>query len=439
MTSILKPSPISGFPEWLPEQKLVEEQMLQTMRSIFESYGFTPIETAAVERKAIVAAKGVADKELYALERLGAAPGEDASTELALHFDLTVPTARYVAQNYGKLVFPFRRYQIQKVWRGERPQAGRFREFYQCDIDVVGHETLDLLVDAEMLAVVDQVFRSLNVGRTLFRISNRKILHGLLSHGGLAGEAMTSAMLAIDALEKLGMDRVREALTQAGLRAATTVLELISSPISISELVSLDRGPFFALGVKELELVSEGLKQFGVDEDRYAIDLTIARGLDYYTGTVYETRLTSEPELGSICSGGRYENLASAYSKQVLPGVGLSIGLTRLLSRLFEKGELDTRKKTPAEVLVTMMDVEQRHFYIHVANKLREAGIPTELYTEPKKLKAQLKYADAKGFDTVILAGSREIESNSVTVKSLRERTQEEIPLAELALRLKSR
>ncbi|HZO15948.1 MAG TPA: histidine--tRNA ligase [Polyangiaceae bacterium] len=431
MSDIVKPRAISGFPEWLPEQKIVEERMLRIIVGAFERFGFAPIETPAVERIEVLTAKGVAEKEIYALTRLAAGEGEDPSTELALHFDLTVPLARYVAQHFGSLTFPFRRYQIQKVWRGERPQAGRFREFYQCDIDIVGNGELSLLNDAEIPCVIDVIFRQMQIGRFVVRINNRKLLQGIIEDHG-AGD-IPAVLRAIDALEKIGADKVAGELEKHMSRGgASELLALLGSAPKLDDLDKHQGGPVFAQGLAQLREVVDGLIALGMPEESFAVDVSIARGLDYYTGTVYETRLVDAPEIGSVCSGGRYDDLATNYTKQRLPGVGISIGLTRLLSRLFDAGLLMAKEKTPAPVLVTVMDRERLPEYLRMAAELRGAGIATELFTEPKKLKVQLRYADQKGFRCVILAGDQELAANQVLIKNLATAEQTTHPRSDL-------
>lgn len=435
MSDIVKPRAISGFPEWTPAQKLVESRMLRVIQDTFERFGFTPIETPAVERKEVLTAKGVVEKEIYALSRLAAADGEDPSTDLALHFDLTVPLARYVAQHFAHLVFPFRRYQIQKVWRGERPQAGRFREFYQCDIDAVGNGSLGLLADAEMPCVIASIFERLAIGDFLIRINNRKVLQGLIEHAGVTPESVPAAMRAIDGLDKVGPDAVRaELVREAGVgdAAATRLLDTLSAGADLAALAALDLGDGFASGVAELREVTAALEAYGLDPQRWCVDLGIARGLDYYTGTVYETRLVDAPELGSICSGGRYDDLASNYTKHHLPGVGISIGLTRLLYKLFEAGLVDATAQSPARVLVTVMEPDRLSDYLEMARDLRNAGVATEVYSEPKKLPKQLKYASQKGFSIALLAGSEELAAGSVQLKDLALGEQSAHPRAEL-------
>lgn len=442
-SAIVKPQPISGFPEWLPEEKLVEERLLRVIREEFERYAFTPLETAAVERKEVLQAKGVVEKEIYALSRLAAeAEGGDAGTEMALHFDLTVPLARYVAQNFARLVFPFRRYQIQKVWRGERPQAGRFREFYQCDIDIVGNGALGLLADAEIPLVINAIFERVGIGRFLIRINNRKILQGFLEHAGVPDPAFAQALRIVDALEKIGEARVLAQLeSELGLDAdvASTILAFVTEEADVAKLKAFDGGPRYQQGVAELAEVIEGLEALGMPPENWTVDLSIARGLDYYTGTVYETRLVDHPEVGSICSGGRYDDLASSFTRQTLPGVGISIGLTRMLSRLFDAGLLTPGPKTPAAVLVTVMDRAQLTDCLAIAAELRAAGIATEVYSEPRKLGQQLKYADQKGFRLAVILGEEEAAAGRFLLKNLATAEQTDHPRAELVEAVRAR
>ena len=460
----VKPRPISGFPEWLPQEKLVEERMLRIIRTQFERFGFAPMETPAIERKEVLTAKGIVDKEIYALSRLAAGKGEDPSTEMALHFDLTVPTARYVAQHLNSLTFPFRRYQIQKVWRGERPQAGRFREFYQCDIDIIGNGSIGLLADAEIPAVIHAIFSQLDVGPFIIRMNNRKLLQGILEHHGLEAAQFGAAMRIIDEFEKIGEERTVAALsTDLGIgpgKAQGMLNFLFGIEDEKGGLVrdNLMRDPdprvregessrmmgflqtgagrtgseTLKTGYEELSDVRKSLKAFGVPDGAIVIDPSIARGLDYYTGTVYETQLLDHPAIGSVCSGGRYDDLASTYTKQRLPGVGISIGLTRMLSRLFDAGVVVPGPATPAAVLVTVMDPAGLPAYLAMAVELRDKKINTEVYTESKKLGAQLKYADAKGFVLALIAGDQELEKGEVQIKVLATGEQVLVPRADL-------
>ena len=426
-----KPAPISGFPEWLPAQRLEELRFLDTIRKVYELYGYTSLETSAVERIEILEAKGEVDKEIYALGRLR---GEAGRWELALHFDLTVPLARYVAQNYGNLSFPFKRYQIQKVWRGERPQEGRFREFYQADVDVIAEDKLPLHFDAEMPALIHDLFRRLGI-RALLRINNRKILRGYYEGLGIPEERTADLLREVDKLEKIGPEAVLKALEGLGLERG-----LAGRCLELSHL----RGPgeavvreARALGVTH-PLLEEGLEELAfvagelghLPEDEVVFDLGIVRGLDYYTGTIYETTLPEHPSLGSICSGGRYENLASEFINRKLPGVGISIGLSRLMAYLFGAGALKPTRQAPTEVLVCWPAPELREACRAVARQLREAGIPTEVYHEPQALKKQVRYADRKGIPFVLFPHPWTPEEGRVEIKELASGNQEELPLS---------
>ncbi|MFN3704725.1 MAG: histidine--tRNA ligase [Thermoflexales bacterium] len=439
------PKPISGFPELLPAEQLIFNRCLDIVRETFEHYGFAPIETPAIERKSVLTSKGGNEKEIYALSRLAAAPGEPSDTDYALHFDLTVPFARYVAQHKDKLVFPFRRYQIQKVWRGERSQAGRYREFYQCDIDVIGRGAISLLHDAEMVAVINDVFTRLGIGDFCVRLSNRRILQGFLDAHGLQPQQSLPTLHAIDDLEKIGADQVRTALIEkahldAGL--ADALLQLIQDHAQLpadQALCSLnalaDRIGHVGLsqGVRELAEVVQAVRGFGVPEARFAVDLAIVRGLDYYTGTVYETRLLAHPAIGSICSGGRYDDLAGYFTNEKLPGVGISIGLTRLVLRLLEVGVLQPGPSTPAQVLVTTMDPSHWADYLRIAAELRARGVPTEVYLDKGRLSDQLRYAARKGFAFAVIAGSDEFSAGLVKLKRLADGTERALPASALA------
>jgi histidyl-tRNA synthetase len=316
---------------------------------------------------------------------------------------------------------------MQKVWRGERPQAGRFREFYQCDIDVVGSGTLSLLNDAELPLVIHGIFSRIGIGRFLIRINNRKILQGFLAHLGLPAEGGAVALRVVDALDKMGRDKVLAELeSRAGLSAdqATRLVDFITATPTLGDLAGMADEPLYRQGVAELTEVARGMADLGMPKESWDVDLSIARGLDYYTGTVYETVLVDNPEIGSICSGGRYDDLAGTFTKQALPGVGVSIGLTRLLSRLFDAGLLTTDAKSPAQVLVTIMDSTFRSKYLAIAADLRAAGINTELYTQDRKLGDQLKYADRKGLLVAVIAGETEFEAGTVVLKDLRSGAQ---------------
>lgn len=435
--AIITPKSISGFPEWLPEEKILELRLLDIIRSNFELFGFSPIETPAVERTEVLTAKGGNDREIYKISRLIAEEDEEGR-DLALHFDLTVPLARYVVQNYSKIAFPFRRYQIQKVWRGERPQSGRFREFYQCDIDVIGDGELSLFTDAEMPSVIYNIFRQMEIGPFIIKINNRKILQGYLEYLGISDDKKSNALRSIDKLEKIGIQRVLIEFSENGIseEVGKKLIEFVAQHASnektLAKLRDMKVNEKFAQGVDELATVVEHMRALGVPEDYYQISVGIARGLDYYTGTIYETVLKRHPGIGSICSGGRYDDLASYFIDKPLPGVGISIGLTRLFSRLLQAKILRLGAATPAPVIVALLESTRMADYLSLATQLREAGINTEMYFELKKLGNQLKYADKKGIPLVIIAGSNEFSQNSVKIKNLKTGNEKSIQREEL-------
>ncbi|MES2999743.1 MAG: histidine--tRNA ligase [Pseudomonadota bacterium] len=418
--------PISGFPEFSPAEQIVFNRVMDVIRRSYERVGAVPIETSAVERIETLTAKGGNEKEIYALRRLAGEDGDDAKL-MALRFDLTVPLARYAVQHMGTLTFPFRRYQMQPVWRGERPQAGRYRQFYQCDIDVIGDGTLSLINDAEMPVVIHRIFAELRIGPFMIAVNNRKILSGFLSSIGLESEAdVGTAMKVVDSMEKVGTQQTRGQLRELGISEDNIdkLVEFFSLALKTDELLDVLRervaNATMQEGLDELETVVKYMRMMGLPEQNFRVDLSIARGLDYYTGTVYETRLTNHPGLGSICSGGRYEKLLrSLGADRDLPGVGISIGLTRLLPRLFEAGVMAVGPATVAPVLVTTMDPDQLEKYLKFGAVLRSAGINTEIYTEPKKLTAQMKYANRKGFSVVVIAGEEEFATDTVIVRRL--------------------
>lgn len=425
MNNFLKPEAISGFPEWLPEERILEQSILDMIRDNFEKYGFVPIETSAVEKTAMLIAKGSNDREIYTLGRLSNYSG-DNDQNLALHFDLTVPLARYVVQNYSLLNFPFRRYQIQKVWRGERPQSGRYREFYQCDIDVVGDKDLPLLVDAEMPSIIYQIFKQMNIGNFMIGVNNRKILQGYFSFYGLSSHCINKAMHAIDKLEKVGVDETRKTMAENGVSESVVsdVINFVNIDKSTNEIIEYlhsckMNNELFLSGVKELEKVIGYMDALGVPRDNYKINLGIVRGLDYYTGTIYETTLIDCPEIGSICSGGRYDNLTGFFGDKKMPGVGISIGLTRLFSQLLKTGVLKAGSATIAPVLITSMDESLMSYYFKIATMLRNNGIKTEVFFDSKKIGDQLKYASKKGFKFAIIAGNDEVSQDGVQLKTL--------------------
>jgi len=416
---IYKPSPISGFPEFLPQERRVEQQWQDIIRATFERYGFCSIETPSVEELAVIEAKSTdggddADKEIYVLERLHKEEGSDKEARLALHFDQTVPLARYTAQHFNALTFPFKRYQMQKVWRGERPQAGRFREFVQCDIDVINVDNLPLHFDAEMPAIIWETLSSLpgmENQNIQIQISNRQILMGLLL--ALEVKNIPEVIRWIDKLDKMDEAAVRHELVGAGLtpKQIDPVLKLAkfktrSGPEILSHIKSMD--VYHAMlqeGAEDLSFVMNQLKH--LPEGAVIADLSIVRGLDYYTGTVYETRFVDDPGYGSICSGGRYDDLAGHYINKHLPGVGISIGFTRLFDRLRSQGAFDATRTSPADVLVVLPSNEHRSQRDHraltaeTAQTLRARGFNVEQYHAPQKIGKQLKYAEKKGIPHV--------------------------------------
>ncbi|MEU3332733.1 histidine--tRNA ligase [Glutamicibacter creatinolyticus] len=397
---------LSGFPEWLPAERVVEQHVLDTLRRVFELHGFANIETRAVETRAQLLRKGEIDKEVYGLSRLAADPEEEKNDPngLALHFDLTVPFARYVVENAGHLAFPFRRYQMQKVWRGERPQDGRFREFTQADIDVVGDGSLPFSYDVELALTIADALSALPIGDFRLRVNNRKLAEGF--YRGLGLEDPDAVLRAIDKLEKIGAEKVAEILTtEVGATAAQAQAALDLAGICTSDTSFVEQ--VRALGV-EHELLETGLDELSqviAAASRRApgnvvADLSIARGLDYYTGTVYETVLVGHESLGSICSGGRYESLASK-GKKTYPGVGLSIGVTRLVSRILAEELVTAARSVPSVVYVTLANDEAWHEAQDVAAALRERGIACEVAASAEKFGKQIKYADRRGIPFV--------------------------------------
>ncbi|MBL7488989.1 histidine--tRNA ligase [Frankia sp. AgB1.9] len=398
---IVKPVAISGFPEWLPGVRAVELDWLDRIRATFERYGFCSVETPSVESLDVLAAKGETSQEVYALRRLQAEPGDD-SGRLGLHFDLTVPFARYVAAHFNELAFPFRRYQIQRVWRGERPQEGRYREFTQCDIDVINVDSVPLYFDAELPRIVHEVLTELNVPAWTLNVNNRKLLQGF--YEGLGIDDPVAVIRAADKLDKIGPDGVAKVLVdQVGLTAAQakSVLDLAAVKASGSAAVVEAVG---RLGVKS-DLLTTGLDEltFVLDEladlpvGSVVADLSIARGLDYYTGTVYEAKFVDWPGFGSICSGGRYDDLAGSFIRRNLPGVGISIGLTRIFAKLVAEGMITPGPASPADVLVVIPSDERRRVAVATAGRLRARGLKVETYHQADKLAKQLRYANRKG------------------------------------------
>ena len=419
----VKPSLLRGFDqEYLPREQLQFDALVAIIRRNFERFGFLPVETPSAERREVLTSKGGAEKEIYALTRLADAEDDEAAAKGALRFDLTVPLARYVAMHERELAFPFRRYQIQRVWRGETPQArkGRFREFYQCDIDIIGREKLSLLAEAEIPSVIYSVFREMDIGAFRIRINNRKVLKGVLESFQVPGEKAPEVLRWLDKIEKEDRAAILAGLQREGV-AGEGLYDLIATKTnSFDALKRLQQNETLQVGIREAEGVIEAMRKFGVPDSAFAFDLGVVRGLDYYTGTIYETTLVDHPDIGSICSGGRYDDLASYFTDTRLPGVGISIGLTRLFAKLRDAGLLRDAPRSPAEVLVTAMDPKYLDRYIQLARTLREGGINTELYLETAKLGKQLEYADRKGFRVALIAGEAEFLKNVVQVKDLR-------------------
>ena len=435
----IRPRTLSGFMELLPQKQQQMERFFQVLRETYSLYGFTPLDTPVIESAEVLLAKGggETEKQIYRFEK--------GDSDLALRFDLTVPLAKYVALNYGQLTFPFRRFQIGKVYRGERAQRGRFREFYQADIDIIGDGQLDIMNEAEIPAVIYRTFSTLGLKRFQIRVNNRKILNGFYAMLGLSEKA-GDIMRTVDKLDKIGPEKVKTLLLdeEIGLtdQQADEILTFIAIRGTNAEILEKlaayqGRSELFDLGYEELKAVVSCLAAFGVPEDNFAVDLTIARGLDYYTGTVYETTMLDYPEIGSICSGGRYDNLAEYYTDKKLPGVGISIGATRLFYVLEEQGLLNPNQPTaPADVLVIPMS-DDFVKSVEVATALRDAGIRTQLYTEKKKFKAKIGYADKLGIPYVVFLGEDEIANQVITLKDMASGEQKTLPVAEAVALLK--
>lgn len=437
--------------ELLPRDQIAFQRMLDTIRRNYERFGFLPVETPVFELSEVLLTKsgGETERQVYFAQSTGALEkAGEGLPELALRFDLTVPLARYVAEHEHELAFPFRRYQIQRVYRGERAQRGRFREFYQCDIDVVGKDALSIRFDAEILAVIHAVFSELGIGDFTVQLNNRKLMRGFFEGLGIAdGSRQMDVLREVDKLDKRGADAVRETLIGEGFElSAETVKKILdfvavrstSHADALSRLDALGQGSdTFNQGVAELREVLELVHALGVPESDYCLNLSIARGLDYYTGTVYETQLDGYPQIGSICSGGRYDDLASHYSKSKLPGVGISIGLTRLFWQLREAGLVAGVDESSVQAMVALMEENQLAESLDIARRLRSGGINTEVQMEPKKLGKQFQYASRAGIRFVVLAGEDELARGVVTVKDLAREQQFETTRDQLASTLR--
>ena len=435
----IKPRTLSGFMELLPAPQVQMERVMEILRQTYSLYGFTPLDTPAIEAADVLLAKGggETEKQIYRFQK--------GDSDLALRFDLTVPLAKYVALHCNDLAFPFRRFQISKVYRGERAQRGRFREFYQADIDIIGDGKLDILNEAEIPAIIYKVFRGFGLTRFQIRVNNRKILNGFYAMLGLS-EKSGDIMRTVDKLDKIGPDKVKVILLEdCGLseEQADEILKFIAIRGTNAEVLSalegyVGRNEMFDLGLSELKAVTANLAAFGVPEANFAVDLTIARGLDYYTGTVYETTLLDHPEIGSVCSGGRYDNLAGYYIEKQLPGVGISIGLTRLFYVLDEQGLLNPAlPSAPADALVLPMTADPAAA-IAVAEEIRSAGLRVQLYCEQKKFKQKMAYANKLEVPFAVLLGEDEIAEGMCSVKNMRTGEQVKLTPADAAAYIKS-
>ena len=418
MDKIITPRTLSGFMELLPQKQVIFDKIKHQMELTYAKYGFFPLDTPVLEDSKILLAKagGETEKQIYRFTK--------GDSDITMRFDLTVPLAKYVAKNYSELTFPFKRYQIGKVYRGERAQRGRFREFYQADIDIIGDGNLNIINDAEIPSIIYSLFTSLGIKDFVIRINNRKILNGLYEILGLS-ERAPEIMRTIDKIDKIGQENVRSELIELGIddNVVDELLDTLlfkGSNIEIIENLKkyTSKNETFDAGIDELQTVVNYISSFGVPDDYYTIDLSIARGLDYYTGTVYETFIRNHPEYGSVCSGGRYDNLAGYYTKKSLPGVGISIGLTRLFYVLSENNFLNESFENPVDVLVVPM-TDDVSYAVKVATKLRENDIPTQLYLEGGKFKKKLSYGDKLSIPFCIILGTDEIDSNKVTLKDM--------------------
>ena len=432
----VEPRTLSGFMELLPQDQIKFNEMLDKIKKTYELYGFLPQETPIIESSEVLLAKagGETEKQIYSFKK--------GDKDLSLRFDLTVPLAKYVAEYYNDLTFPYRRYQVGKVFRGERAQKGRYREFYQCDIDIIGDGKLDIINDAEIPSIISTTFKNLGFSNFIIKINNRKVLNGLFDELNIS-EKMTDILIIIDKLEKIGMEAVKEELRKIDVKQEN--IEKIEEFLNISgttdeKLDKLSKLGFkseiFKEGLNELEEVVKYVRLFNVKEENFMIDLTIARGLDYYTGTVYETNLKGYESIGSICSGGRYENLAGYYTKKNLPGVGISIGFTRLFYNLKELGLLDDSKKSISKVSIVTMGVGLENA-VKISNILRDNNIPNEIYKENAKIKAKLNYANNLEIPYVIIIGEEEVAKEKYTLKNMITGEQELLAIDEIVEKIK--
>ena len=424
---IVEPSILSGFMELLPKEQMVLTRMTDTIKKTFESYGFIPLDTPVLEKSEVLLAKsgGETAKQVYRFNK--------GDSDIAMRFDLTVPLARYVAQHYGELTFPFRRYHIGKVYRGEKPQKGRFREFYQCDIDIIGNGALGIVNDAEIVSVIFSTFKALNIGAFKIMINNRKLLNGYFDYLNI--ENTVETLRIVDKIDKIGRENVKKELIKevnVSEETAEAVLGFLDNSGSVSDIIANLKtyeieNETFRQGLTELEAVCENIKALGVDEEYFTVNLKIARGLDYYTGTVYETLLCDYPQLGSICSGGRYDELASNYTKQSLPGVGISIGLSRLFYQLNEVGAIQYDNRcTPTEILFIPMS-DTVTYTLEKATEFRNAGYSVEVYMNDGKVSKKLTYANKLGIPYAAIIGEDEMNSGVFKIKDMTSGEQFEV------------
>lgn len=426
--NIVEPRTIPGFMELLPHEQIAFNHIKDVIKKNYEKSGFLPIDTPVIEFSNVLLAKagGETEKQIYRFNK--------GDTDLSLRFDLTVPLAKYVAKNYNELVFPFRRYQIGKVYRGEKVQRGRYREFYQCDIDIIGDGELSVANDAEIASVIYNIFSELNFGKFTIRLNNRKLLAGLFEYLGLQ-EKSQDILRIVDKIDKVGKNIVLEMLVDAGISAEDSekILDFITTKENVFEyLKSLEiKNEAFIQGVSELELVTKYMEAFGIPKEYYVVDLSIARGLDYYTGTIYETVVDEYPEIGSVCSGGRYDNLAEFYTNKKLPGVGISIGLTRLFYVLNEYKLLkEDNKKSISEFAIIPM-IEDLSYPIEIASLLRNYGVCAEIYLENKNIKKKMTYVNKLNVPYAIIIGEEEMNERMVSVKNMETGIQEKITVEE--------
>ena len=430
--SKVEPRTLPGFMELLPNDQIRFNEIKEKIQKSYEKFGFLPLDTPVIEASEVLLAKagGETEKQIYRFNK--------GDSDLSLRFDLTVPLAKYVAEYYGELSFPFKRYQIGKVYRGEKAQAGRFREFYQCDIDIIGDGELNLKYDAELPNVIYNTFKSLGFEKFTICINNRKILNGMFEYLDLS-EKSVDILRIIDKIEKIGKENVIKELKEINIEEnkIDTIMKFLeisgTSDEKIDSLKNLGIDTeTFNLGVNELETVIKQIRMNKVPEKNFTVDLSIARGLDYYTGTVYETFLDDYKKLGSVCSGGRYENLAEHYTDKKLPGVGISIGLSRFFYQIDKENIIENENKSIAKVLVVSMDDSQIGYALDTAAKLRDAGINTEVFLEDKKLKAKFKYADKLHIPYVAVIGEEEMKNNTVTLKDMTTGEQKTFTISEI-------